>query len=89
MKKQAVANDVRPSPMRQAQLHAQRSAQGSLRGADGEGGAKIAEAGIIRARDEIPLSRILAMTPERPLFGHKSGKQQKTHWVTFLNAQGA
>jgi len=39
--------------------------------------------------DEIPLSRILAMTPERPLFGHKSGKQQKTHWVTFLKAQGA
>ncbi len=34
--------------------------------------------------DEIPVSQILALTPERPLFGHKSGKQQKTHWVTFL-----
>ena len=33
---------------------------------------------------EIPVSRILALTPERPLFGHKSGKQQKTHWVTFI-----
>ena len=33
---------------------------------------------------EIPVSRILALTPERPLFGHKSGKQQKTHWVTFM-----
>lgn len=34
--------------------------------------------------DEIPVSQILALTPERPLFGHKSGKQQKTHWITFL-----
>lgn len=34
--------------------------------------------------DEIPVSQILALTPERPLFGHKSGKKQKTHWVTFL-----
>ena len=34
--------------------------------------------------DEIPVSNILALTPERPLFGHKSGKQQKTHWVTFI-----
>jgi SAM-dependent methyltransferase len=37
--------------------------------------------------DEIPVSQILALTPERPLFGHKSGKQQKTHWVTFLKSQ--
>jgi SAM-dependent methyltransferase len=34
--------------------------------------------------DEIPVSRILALTPERPLFGHKSGKQSKTHWIAFL-----
>jgi len=34
--------------------------------------------------DEIPVSRILALTPERPLYGHKSGKQQKTHWITFI-----
>lgn len=34
--------------------------------------------------DEIPTSQILALTPEKPLFGHKSGKQQKTHWVTFM-----
>lgn len=38
--------------------------------------------------DEIPVSRILALTPERPLFGHKSGKQQKTHWVTFMKPNG-
>lgn len=37
--------------------------------------------------DEIPVSQILALTPERPLFGHKSGKQQKTHWVTFLKSK--
>ena len=52
MKKQAVANDVRPSSMRQTRLHARRSAQSSMRGADGDGVAKIAEAGILRPRDE-------------------------------------
>lgn len=39
--------------------------------------------------DEIPVSRILALTPERPLFGHRSGKQQKTHWVTFMKTPNA
>jgi len=34
--------------------------------------------------DEIPLSRILALTPAKPLFGHRSGKQQKTHWAAFI-----
>ena len=34
--------------------------------------------------DEIPVSQILALTTERPLFGHRSGKQQKTHWIAFL-----
>lgn len=34
--------------------------------------------------DEIPVSQILALTPERPLFGHRSGKQQKTHWIAFM-----
>jgi len=34
--------------------------------------------------DEVPVSQILALTPERPLFGHRSGKQQKTHWVAFI-----
>ena len=32
----------------------------------------------------IPLREILELTPEKPLYGHKSGKQQKTHWVAFL-----
>lgn len=39
--------------------------------------------------DEIPVSRILALTPERPLYGHKSGKQQKTHWIVFLKDNNA
>lgn len=33
---------------------------------------------------DIPLREILTLTPEKPLFGHRSGKQQKTHWVTFM-----
>ena len=33
---------------------------------------------------DILLSEILKLTPEKPLFGHKSGKQQKTHWVCFM-----
>jgi len=27
---------------------------------------------------------VLALTPERPLYGHKSGKLSKTHWIAFL-----
>lgn len=33
---------------------------------------------------DIPLSEILKLTPEKPLFGHPSGKLQKTHWVCFM-----
>jgi len=33
---------------------------------------------------EIPVRDVLALTPERPLYGHKSGKLSKTHWVAFL-----
>lgn len=33
---------------------------------------------------QIPLSEILKLTRERPLFGHKSGKQSLTHWVSFM-----
>lgn len=38
---------------------------------------------------EIPLREVLALTPERPLYGHRSGKKAQTHWVAFLkqNAQ--
>lgn len=32
----------------------------------------------------IPLKDILALTPEQPLFGNRSGKASKTHWVCFM-----
>ena len=34
--------------------------------------------------DQIPVSQILALTPHKPLIGHRSGKHNKTHWVTFI-----
>lgn len=33
---------------------------------------------------EIPVTRILSLTNEKPLFGHKTGKRQKTHWIAFI-----
>lgn len=33
---------------------------------------------------EIPLKKILELTPNKPLFGHPSGKTQKTHWIVFM-----
>lgn len=33
---------------------------------------------------QIRVSEILALTNEQPLFGHKSGKRGKTHWITFM-----
>lgn len=32
----------------------------------------------------IPLARVLALTPEKPLYGHRSGRAANTHWVAFL-----
>jgi hypothetical protein len=32
---------------------------------------------------QIPLSEVLKLAPYPPLFGHMSGKQQQTHWITF------
>ena len=32
---------------------------------------------------QIPLSEILPLAKEQPLFGHKSGKHSLTHWLTF------
>jgi SAM-dependent methyltransferase len=36
---------------------------------------------------QIPVSQILALTPARPLIGHKSGKASKTHWITFIKPE--
>jgi hypothetical protein len=33
---------------------------------------------------DIPLKDVLECTTEKPLFGHPSGKAQKTHWVCFM-----
>jgi ubiquinone/menaquinone biosynthesis C-methylase UbiE len=33
---------------------------------------------------ENPVSEILKLTPHRPLYGHRSGKQSMTHWMAFL-----
>lgn len=38
---------------------------------------------------QIPLSEILKLTPERPLFGHRSGKASLTHWVAFTKPNTA
>lgn len=31
-----------------------------------------------------PLSRVLSLTNEKPLFGNKTGSRGKTHWVAFI-----
>jgi SAM-dependent methyltransferase len=36
---------------------------------------------------EVPLREILKLTPERPLYGHRTGKQVKTHWVAFIKQE--
>lgn len=38
---------------------------------------------------QIPLSKVLELTPERPLFGHPSGKTQRTHWLCFMKLEEA
>lgn len=36
---------------------------------------------------QIPLQQILNLTDEKPLFGHRSGKQMKTHWLCFMKGK--
>ena len=33
---------------------------------------------------ETNVSEILKLTPIKPLYGHKSGKQAQTHWIAFM-----
>jgi ubiquinone/menaquinone biosynthesis C-methylase UbiE len=33
---------------------------------------------------DIKVSEIMKLTKEKPLFGNRSGKQAKTHWITFM-----
>lgn len=37
---------------------------------------------------DVPLKEVLKLTPNQPLFGHPSGKSQKTHWITFMKRAG-
>lgn len=34
--------------------------------------------------DQIKVKEILSLTDEKPLFGHRSGKASKTHWIAFI-----
>ena len=34
--------------------------------------------------DQIKVPEILELTPEKPLFGHPTGRHGRTHWFTFL-----
>lgn len=33
---------------------------------------------------DVPVSQILALTPEKPLFGNRCGKHAKSHWIVFI-----
>lgn len=33
---------------------------------------------------QIPVTEILALTNAKPLYGHKSGRASKTHWIAFM-----
>lgn len=33
---------------------------------------------------DIPLKELLAVLPEKPLYGHRSGKHMTTHWMAFV-----
>ncbi len=37
---------------------------------------------------EIPLKEILKLTPQKPLFGNRSGKNNNTHWLCFMKTDG-
>lgn len=36
---------------------------------------------------DIPVSEIIKVCGTEPLFGHKSGKQSKTHWLCFMKEE--
>ncbi|GHU90759.1 methyltransferase [Clostridia bacterium] len=33
---------------------------------------------------DIKVSEVLALSPIKPLYGHRSGKRSKTHWICFM-----
>lgn len=38
---------------------------------------------------QVKLSEVLALTPQRPLFGNTSGKKSGTHWLVFMKAEAS
>ena len=38
---------------------------------------------------EIALSIVLSLTPHKPTYGHRTGKKQATHWVSFWKSNQA
>ncbi len=36
---------------------------------------------------DIKVSEILKLTPEKPIFGHISGKRANTHWICFMKGE--
>lgn len=34
--------------------------------------------------NDVPVSQILALTPEQPLIGNRCGKSAKSHWIVFI-----
>jgi SAM-dependent methyltransferase len=39
--------------------------------------------------DEVPVTEILKLTPERPLVGNRYGKHFKSHWIVYLKLNAA
>lgn len=37
--------------------------------------------------DQIPVKDILALTDQKPVVGHRSGKRSNTHWICFLKEE--
>ena len=38
--------------------------------------------------DPIPVKDVIAAIGARPLYGNRSGKQGKTHWMAFIKVEG-
>lgn len=38
---------------------------------------------------EVKVSEVLALTPEKPLFGNRCGKTAKSHWLVFIKPEQA
>ncbi|WP_428059238.1 class I SAM-dependent methyltransferase [Dickeya oryzae] len=36
---------------------------------------------------QIPIREVLALTDQKPAFGHLSGKRSNTHWVCFIKGE--